>query len=353
MGRERPRHGAAVQRLQDRRLDLDEAVVVEVAADRRDPRVRVMNTCASSSLAIRSSSRRRKRVSTSSGRGACRAAVAATSPAARRRRRAATARRAASRRPRRRPRSGRRGRGREQPIDRLGAELVDARLELDPPGAVHEVKERHPALAAARREPSGDAMRGPRLLAGAEPAWAARTRRSARRPRKRYGNGSTPAARSASSLRRRRRARPTLPRRRGWSAHVGDPPRSRRYLDRRLSILVILSLRSPRGVHRDLSPRLRPSSALPTGDSLESLFSAGLASAEPTIVYFAALPVLVLDVHDEPTVTMSVESRRRRSPWRSAASPRRPRSAPRASPARSWRRRTRRSRRCRRTRAPP
>ena len=37
--------------------------------------------------------------------------------------------------------------------------------------------------------------------------------------------------------------------------------------------------------------RLRPISARPTGDSLESLLSSGLASAEPTIVNFCDLPV--------------------------------------------------------------
>src|SRR4029077_6457974 len=60
----------------------------------------------------------------------------------------------------------------------------------------------------------------------------------------------------------------------------------RAYL-RPTSIFVILSLRAgPRGtLTATVSLRLRPISARPTGDSLESLFSNGLASAEPTIVY--------------------------------------------------------------------
>ena len=60
-----------------------------------------------------------------------------------------------------------------------------------------------------------------------------------------------------------------------------------------MSIFVILSLRAgPRGTCTDtVSLRLWPSNARPTGDSLESLFSAGLASADPTIVYFTDLPV--------------------------------------------------------------
>ena len=54
--------------------------------------------------------------------------------------------------------------------------------------------------------------------------------------------------------------------------------------------------------------RLWPISARPTGDSLESLLSAGLASAEPTIVNFCDLPVFSsLTWTTEPTWTASVE----------------------------------------------
>jgi hypothetical protein len=64
---------------------------------------------------------------------------------------------------------------------------------------------------------------------------------------------------------------------------------------------------------------------LPTGDSLESFFSDGLASAEPTIVYLSLSPVfssLMFTV--TPTLTTSVDSsevsttcaeRRRSSSW--------------------------------------
>ena len=49
---------------------------------------------------------------------------------------------------------------------------------------------------------------------------------------------------------------------------------------------TILYFRAPRGaVTSTTSPFLRPMIALPTGDSFESLFSEGFASAEPTIVY--------------------------------------------------------------------
>ena len=54
------------------------------------------------------------------------------------------------------------------------------------------------------------------------------------------------------------------------------------------------------------SPRLRPSSALPTGDSFESLSSAGLASAVPTIAYRVDLPASSLTWTTEPTRTTSV-----------------------------------------------
>ena len=95
VGGERARQGAAVERLQDRRLDLDEAVVVEPAADlgdrpcagrgtsRAPPRWR------SGRARAGGSGSRRPR-----GRGTCRAAVAGSSPAGASRRLGARARRA-------------------------------------------------------------------------------------------------------------------------------------------------------------------------------------------------------------------------------------------------------------------
>src|SRR5215211_8973081 len=77
------------------------------------------------------------------------------------------------------------------------------------------------------------------------------------------------------------------------------------------SILVILSLRAlPLGSCTVTSSlRLWPTRALPTGDSLESLFSAGLASVEPTIVYFSDLPDdASLTLTSEPTRTTSLSS---------------------------------------------
>src|SRR6266508_5895838 len=51
-------------------------------------------------------------------------------------------------------------------------------------------------------------------------------------------------------------------------------------------ISTILNLSVPRGAATStVSPFLWPMMALPTGDSFESLFSAGFASAEPTMWY--------------------------------------------------------------------
>ncbi len=49
-----------------------------------------------------------------------------------------------------------------------GPELVDARLELDPAGAVDEVEKRHLALSAAGGEPARDAVRDVGLVARAQ-----------------------------------------------------------------------------------------------------------------------------------------------------------------------------------------
>src|SRR5579862_6169308 len=56
---------------------------------------------------------------------------------------------------------------------------------------------------------------------------------------------------------------------------------------------MILKVIFPRGAATStVSPFLRPMIAFPTGDSFESLFSAGFASAEPTMWYSTVLPAL-------------------------------------------------------------
>ena len=57
---------------------------------------------------------------------------------------------------------------RDEPVERLLAEHVGARLQLDAPGAVDEVEERHLALAAARGQAAGHAHPDVGLLAGFE-----------------------------------------------------------------------------------------------------------------------------------------------------------------------------------------
>ena len=87
--------------------------------------------------------------------------------------------------------------------------------------------------------------------------------------------------------------------------------------------MVILSLRAgPLGTGTETtSLRLWPSSARPTGDSFESFDSAGLASAEPTIVNFCELPVfssLTWTVEPMPATSVGdlagVDHRRRAKP---------------------------------------
>ena len=78
-----------------------------------------------------------------------------------------------------------------------------------------------------------------------------------------------------------------------------------------LSILVILSFfLGPRGTSTvTTSLRLWPISALPIGDSLESLCSGGSASAEPTIWNFCESPDFwSLTWTTEPNATSSVSS---------------------------------------------
>src|SRR4051794_18827822 len=195
----------------------------------------------------------------------------------------------------------------------LRPEDVGLGLQLDAPGAVVEVEERHLALAAARVQAPGHAVALVGVLAGGQ----ARVRgvngghRHDAGVRVRVGVD----AGGAETLE-------LLPPR-GEQLVRGHGPRT--YSP--TSILVILSLRAgPRGTCTDTtSLRLWPISARPTGDSLESLFSDGFASAEPTIVNFCDLPVFSsLTETTEPTWTASVEmsfgsttwaERRRSSSW--------------------------------------
>src|SRR2546423_2189614 len=108
---------------------------------------------------------------------------------------------------------------------------------------------------------------------------------------------------------------PDCPKREALEPPPGEPNRARGrqrppgpYF---ASIFVIFSLRAgPRGTGTEtISPRFLPSSALPIGDSFESLFSEGFASEEPTILYGVDLLVFwSLTWTVTPTVTASFET---------------------------------------------
>src|SRR5206468_11906114 len=75
-------------------------------------------------------------------------------------------------------------------------------------------------------------------------------------------------------------------------------------------ISMILNFRAPRGANTStISPFFLPMIALPTGDSFESLFSAGFASAEPTVRYSNVLPPRSMSLIRtcEPIETVSFE----------------------------------------------
>ena len=182
----------------------------------------------------------------------------------------------------------------QQALEGLGVEHVGLGLELDAARPVDEVEERHLALPAPRGEPAGDAHAVVGLGAVLE-ALVARAhvgdRRHARvRVRERVDSLGAQALELGPPV--GERLREIL----RWgvvaAAHGGPG-----YFV--TSIFVIFSLRAgPRGTWTEIvSPRLWPSSALPTGDSLESLPSdrAGLGRADDRVLdRFARL--LVLDV---------------------------------------------------------
>ena len=207
---------------------------------------------------------------------------------------------------------------REQALVGLGAEHVDARLQLDAAGAVDQVEQGHLALPPARGQAAGDAVGGVGLLARLQALVGKQDGRDRldalvdvreRLDALRAQTLELLAPRGEEVVHRQHAAGILpAPLMRGASSaardHLGRacPPTP-------TSIFVILSLRlGPRGTGTStISPRLWPSSALPTGDSLESFMSEGLASAEPTIVYLTDLPDFSsLTCTTEPTRTMSV-----------------------------------------------
>ena len=169
---------------------------------------------------------------------------------------------------------------------------------------------------------------------------------------------------TAAGQRDRRRRRPPPE----HSARPSGPPAAqrrarRRWVEPRAPSLhadvdlrdLQLARRAARNLHRDdlvaAVAEQRPADGRLVRELV--LGGLGLGRADDRVARRLA-GLLVLDVDDRADRDdVGRERPRPRSRSPSAASPRRSRSAPRASPARSWRRRTRRSRRCRRTRGPP
>ena len=173
-------------------------------------------------------------------------------------------------------------------------------MQLDPARAVDEVEERRLALAAAR---------------GRRPATRRRVRRSPRRARGPRSGALTVGDRRDARVGVRERVDPVLAQRARACAggRRGARLRPRRACSSRSGDVDLgdleLALAAWAAVTLTASPFLRPSSALPTGDSLESRLLAGSASVEPTIVYVDDLPESSsLTWTSEPTRTTSLSS---------------------------------------------
>ena len=194
-----------------------------------------MKRSRTSSLAIRSSSRWRKRVSVSvspwcfSGGGRSDFASSVTSSSetvsspARERMIVPSA-------PTMSPRSSERSRS-----NASSPSTFSAPEQLDAPRAVHEVGEDRLALPALGGEAAGDAHARLRLPAGLEVVVALARRSIGATPAKACGNGSVPAARSSSSLRR-------LAARISASPPVRRRPRRSRDVDLRDLQLAVLAV---------------------------------------------------------------------------------------------------------------
>src|SRR4051794_10501084 len=183
-------------------------------------------------------------------------------------------------------------------------------MQLDAPGTVVEVQERGLALATAGVQAAGDAHAHLGLLAGFESFMrrlGLRDRRHVRVGVRERVDARLPqpfqlAAAGGEEL--------VCPARRSACVRVtglASLPGLHAYAT---SMPVTVSSRClPEGsVTLTASPFLRPTSALPTGDSLESRFAPGSASVDPTIVYVSDLPLSSLTDTWEPTRTTSGDS---------------------------------------------
>ena len=301
---ERARQRAAVDRLQHRRLDLDEALVVEEAADRGDD------------LRARDEDLAGLLVGHQVELAVAQARLGVRQPVVLLRRRAQRLRQQL---PvvdldRQLAAAGLEDRAvgaeqvaeveRDERVERLLAEHVGPRVQLDPAGAVVEVEERRLALAAARGEAAGDAHARLGLLAGFESFM------------RRLGLGDRRHARVGVRERVDARLPQCLELAAAGGEELGWLARLHVYAT---SILVTVSSRClPVGsVTLTASPFLRPTSALPTGDSLESRLAdgIGLGRADDRVRERLALVVLDVDLradaHDVGRQLRGVDHRRR------------------------------------------
>src|SRR3954451_11481805 len=295
VGRERARDPAAVDRLEHRRLDLHDPARVEEGADRgddlraRDEELARLLVGDQVELAVAEAGLDVRQPVVLLGRGTQRLGQQRVVVEPQRQLAAAAAEDRAVGADQVAEVEG------EQARELLVPEHVHARVELQPARPVDEVEERRLALAPPRREAAGHAHAVVGLLAGGE-VLVGRLDLDDRA----YAREGVRERLDALLAQRLELAPP-------------DREQLRRLLlgHYATSILVILSLRAlPLGSCTVTSSlRLWPTRALPTGDSLESLFSAGLASVEPTIVYFSALPEdSSLTLTSEPTRTTSLSS---------------------------------------------
>ena len=352
VGGEGPGQGAAVERLQDRRLDLDEAVLVEPAADLADragaqgeetaallvgdqvqlaPAVAGLDVLEAVELV-----RRRTQ------------ALGEQSPAVDRQRELAAA-------------PGRHRR----PLDADDVAEVEVDEQLvRPPAPSRSSRAWSWIWPLPSRRSRKQALPWPRraTMPPGDPVRETRSRSPAPAPRGR------PAPRRCPRARRTRAETGRSPPR----AFAPASPACRRGRRRALALRSRSSERAYRPLSRldlgDFQFLLRPARNL-DGDHVVALAAdqrfadrrlvgelvlerVGLGRADD-LEFLRVAGLLVLDVDDRAELDLvGAERPSRRSPWRGAAAPRAGRSAARAGPARSWRRRTRRSRRCRRTRAP-
>ena len=261
---ERLCEAAAVARLEDRRLDLEEAFAVEVGAhgaddprahDREPPRVLVHQQVEVPAPVARLDVR--QAVERVGERGAD---LGEQDELVDGERRLAA--------PRARGRAGDADDVAEIEVELTGAALVAE--QLDPPRAVDEVEERELAHVAPRHHSPGEAELLRRSVPASSASASARTAAISSRSGKRFGNMRASLQRPAVEAEATR-----------WRHGERRPVRVYAALMSR-----ILYFRAPRGAETStVSPFFFPMIALPTGDSFESFSSDGSASAEPTIVY--------------------------------------------------------------------